>query len=185
MDGRNRRKIINYSVKRQMQIRLFIKILGIILIGVGLMAVIFYFYSSREINSSYRQFHIHADNFLDLLLPAVLSSLALALLASIAITIFLPIKIAGPLFRIERDLKEKVAGGDLTARIKLRKGDELGDLAEAVNLCLDNFRQKIEITQKRSEDLKSRISDAKGQDNNGVKDLVMKINENLKQFKVR
>ena len=100
MDGKNRRKALNFSIKKQMQIRLFIKILGIILIGVGLMAVIFYFYSNREINSSYRQFHIHADNFLDLLRPAVLASLVLSLLASIAITVFLPIKIDVPLFMI-------------------------------------------------------------------------------------
>ena len=33
-----------------MQIRLFIKILGIILIGIGLMAEVFYFYSDRAIN---------------------------------------------------------------------------------------------------------------------------------------
>ncbi|MBI4683050.1 MAG: methyl-accepting chemotaxis protein [Nitrospirae bacterium] len=184
MGGKNRRKIINFSVKRQLQIRLFIKILGIILIGVGLMAVVFYFFSNREINSSYRQFHIHANNFLDLLRPTVYLSVVLALLASIAITIFLPIKIAGPLFRIERDLKEKVAGGDLTARIILRKGDELSDLAEAVNVCLENFRQRIEITQKLAGDLDSRLTDTKGLENSGVKDLVMKINENLKQFKV-
>ncbi len=184
MDGKNRRKALNFSIKKQMQIRLFIKILGIILIGVGLMAAIFYFYSNREINSSYRQFHIHADNFLDLLRPAVLSSLVLALLASIAITVFLPIKIAGPLFRIESDLKEKVAGGDLTARIILRKGDELSDLAETVNVCLENFRQRIETTQKLANDLESRISDTKGLDNKDVEYLIMKINENLKQFKV-
>lgn len=182
MGDKNRRSIINYSIKRQMQIRLFIKILGIILIGVGLMAVVFYFFSNREINSSYRQFHIHADNFLDLLRPTVFMSIGLALLASIAITIFLPIKIAGPLFRIERDIKEKVANGDFTVRFYLRKGDEVGELANAVNFCMESLGQKIEATQKMADDLESRLAGANDKD---IKELAAKINKNLKQFKVR
>ncbi|MBI5666335.1 MAG: methyl-accepting chemotaxis protein [Nitrospirae bacterium] len=182
MGDKNRRSIINYSIKRQMQIRLFIKILGIILIGVGLMAVVFYFFSNREINSSYRQFHIHADNFLDLLRPTVFMSIGLALLASIAITVFLPIKIAGPLFRIERDIKEKVANGDFSVRFYLRKGDEVGELANAVNICLESLGQKIETTQKMADDLEARLA---GVNDNDIKALVAKINNNLKQFKVK
>ncbi|RJR17069.1 MAG: methyl-accepting chemotaxis protein [Nitrospiraceae bacterium] len=182
MGGKNRRSIINYSVKRQMQIRLFIKILGIILIGVGLMAAVFYFFSNREINSSYRQFHIHANNFLELLRPTVFLSIFLALLASAAITLFLPIRIAGPLFRIERDMKEKVANGDLTVRFILRTGDEVGELADAVNHCLDSLGKKIETTQKLTNELESRLS---GNEGDEIKGLVVKIKDNLKQFKVR
>jgi len=182
MGGGNKRRIINFSVKRQLQIRLFIKILGIILIGVGLMATVFYFFSNREINSSYRQFHIHADNFLDLLRPTVILSVFLALLASVAITMFIPIKIAGPLFRIERDMKEKVANGDLTVRFILRKGDEMGELADAVNFCLESLGKKIETAQKLADDLESGLADPKGDE---IKGLAVKIKENLKQFRVR
>jgi methyl-accepting chemotaxis protein len=182
MGGKNRRSRINYSIKRQMQIRLFIKVLGIILIGVGLMAVVFYFFSNREIHSSYRQFHIHANNFLELLRPTVILSIALALLASIAITIFLPIKIAGPLFRIERDIKEKVMNGDLTVRFILRKGDEVGELANAINSCLEGLGHRIEAIQKLADDLDSRLSDTKDEE---IRGLVMKIKENLKPFRVR
>jgi methyl-accepting chemotaxis protein len=184
MSNKNRRRRLNFSVKRQMQIRLFIKILGIALIGVGIMAVVFYFYSDREINSSFRQFHVHANNFLDLLLPAVVSSLVVALIVSIVITLFLPIKIAGPLFRIERDVKEKVNKGDLTVRFKLRKGDELGDLADSLNVCLETLRQKIGIAKKSAEDLEPVISGMKGTEGKDVNRLVKEINENLRYFKV-
>jgi methyl-accepting chemotaxis protein len=182
MGDKNRRSVINFSVKRKMQIRLLIKVLGIILIGVGIMATVFYFFSNREIHSSYRQFHIHANNFLELLRPTVILSVFLAILASVGITIFLPIKIAGPLFRIERDIKEKVANGDLTVRFYLRNGDEVGELADAVNVCLESLGKKIESTQKLADDLESRLSGTEGDE---IKGLVMKINSNLKQFKVR
>ncbi len=86
--GVNRRKTINYSVKRNMQIRLFLKVFSISLIGIALMAVIFYLYSNREINENYRQFHIHAQNFLDYLLPTVALSALAAVFSAAAITIF-------------------------------------------------------------------------------------------------
>jgi methyl-accepting chemotaxis protein len=165
-----------------MQIRIFFKILTTSLIGIVLMAAIFYFYSNREINDSFRQFHIHAKNFLDYLLPAVLLSILAAVLSSAAVTIFFPHKIAGPIYRIEQAMKEKISSGDLTVRFKLRKGDEVGDLAEALNSFLDKLKVKIENAKQPAEELSAVISGEK-YDDEAVRDLVKKINEALKEFK--
>ncbi len=182
--GYTKRKNINFSIKRDMQIRIFTKILTTSLIGIILMAVIFYFYSNREINDSFRQFHIHAKNFLDYLLPAVLLSILAAVLSSAAITIFFPHKIAGPIYRIEQAMKEKISKGDLTVRFMLRKGDEVGDLAEALNYSLDKLKDKIENAKKPAEQLSAVISGEKYEDDKAVRDLVKKINEALKEFKI-
>ncbi len=179
-----RRKNLNFSVKRKMQIRLFAKILGISMTGVGIMAIVFYFYSDRAINSSYRQFHLHANNFLDLLLPAIVSSLALALIVSAVITLFLPIKIAGPLFRIERDLKEKVAKGDLTVRFQLRPGDEVSELANAINECLKNLGRKIKELKRSAKDLESIVTVRPITEGGEVRKIASDINQNLSRFKV-
>jgi methyl-accepting chemotaxis protein len=184
MPGKYKRKIINYSIKRRLQIRLFIKVLSVSIIGVGLMAVVFYFYSNREINESYQQFHIHAKNFLDYLLPAVILSLLLAFLLSVVITLFFPLRIAGPLYRIERDLKEKVGEGDLTVRFKLRKSDEIRDLADALNLSLEKLQQKIESLKRSSEKLASIAEVTKGEGDKDIKRLAKEINEAVKGFKL-
>ena len=184
MNDKNRRKHLNFSIKRKMQLRLFIKVFTIAIVGVGIMGAIFYFYSDREISSSYRQFHINAKNFLDLLLPAVVLSLLASLIVSIVITLFFPIKIAGPLYRIERDLKEKLAKGDLTVRFHLRKGDEVDDLAEAVNICVENWKEKIETIKRSAEDIEAAVTESKGMENNNAKELLIKLRENLSQFKV-
>jgi methyl-accepting chemotaxis protein len=184
MDHSIKRKRINYSIKTNMQMRLFIKVFVISLIGLGIMASIFYFYSDRAINASYRQFHVQADNFLDFLLPAILLSLLATIVLSAAITIFIPIKYAGPLFRIERDLRERVSTGDLTVRFTLRPGDEVTDLADAVNSCLETLGQKITKVRKSAEDLDAAIKDTNGAGASAAKDIIKKINEELKQFKV-
>ncbi len=180
----NRRKTINYSVKRNMQVRLFLKVLSISLTGIALMAVIFYLYSNREINENYRQFHIHAQNFLDYLLPTVALSVLAAVLSAAAITIFFPHKIAGPLHRIETDMKERISKGDLTVRFNLRNGDEVSDLAEAINHSLDELKQKIERAKKPAEELDSIIKNmGESADKNAGK-LIKEINEALKEFRL-
>jgi len=184
MNGKHRRKLLNYSVKSGLQIRLLLKVLSIVAVGVGLMAVVFYFYSNREITESYRQFHIHAKNFLDYLLPAVILSLVLAFLCAIAITLFFPQKIAGPLYRIERDLKEKVGNGDLTVRFILRKGDDVKDLAEAINISLERLRDKVKMIQQPAKELESVITDMQGKVDKEIERLTKEINRALQEFRV-
>ncbi len=181
---RNRRRRINFSVKREMQLRLLLKLVSIIGVGIGLMGLIFYFYSNREIGATYRQFHIQARNFLDYLLPAVMISLVLAFLASLAITIFFPHKIAGPLFRIERDLREKIGGGDLTVRFKLRKGDEVHDLAKALNESLEMLQTKIANVKKPVEQLDALITKKGGLEDKEMETLIKEIKKAVDVFKV-
>lgn len=181
--GVNRRKTINYSVKRNMQIRLFLKVFSISLIGIALMAVIFYLYSNREINENYRQFHIHAQNFLDYLLPTVVLSVLAAVFSAAAITIFFPHKIAGPLHRIETDMKEKISKGDLTVRFNLRNGDEVSDLAEAINNSLEKLKHKIEKVKKPAEELETVVNKTEGNTDKNTVDLIKQINEALREFR--
>jgi methyl-accepting chemotaxis protein len=182
---KNRRKLINFSVKRQMQVRLLLKILLIISVSVGLMGVIFYLYSNREIASTYRQFHIQAKNFLDYLLPAVVGSLVIALISALAIGIFFPHRIAGPLYRIERDLKEKVGKGDLSIRFVLRKGDEVHDLAKAINTTLGMLGQKIKNIKEPVEKLDTLLSEEKDEiDYEKIRALVKEVKKATDEFKL-
>lgn len=55
-----------------------------------------------------------------------------------AFSIFITHKLAGPVFVFER-MARKIAGGDLTIRVRLRKGDDLLDLSEDLNQMADNL----------------------------------------------
>ncbi len=179
------RKMLNFSVNRQLQLRLLVKVLGIVFVGVGIMAAIFYYYSNREINESYRQFHVNAKNFLDYLWPAVISSVLLSTVAAIVITLFLPQKIAGPLYRIEKDLRDIISKGDLTLKITLRKGDEVADLAEAVNMTVDSLRQKLDKINKPAVELNSKIKELEGKTDSDIERLAGEIEEAFKEFKLK
>ena len=56
-----------------------------------------------------------------------------------ALSIFISHKVAGPLYRLKKSLLQ-VAQGDLNVVIKLRKRDDLKDLAEHVNMLIEELR---------------------------------------------
>ena len=56
------------------------------------------------------------------------------------LSIFVTHKLAGPLYRIKMSLRE-MAEGNFAVRIRLRKGDELGELAEEINLLAESVRK--------------------------------------------
>ncbi|OGS46564.1 MAG: hypothetical protein A2539_01665 [Elusimicrobia bacterium RIFOXYD2_FULL_34_15] len=49
------------------------------------------------------------------------------------VSIYISHKIAGPIFKIKKQLKEILETGDTSKKIFLRKGDELADLVEVIN----------------------------------------------------
>lgn len=56
-----------------------------------------------------------------------------------ALSIFITHKIAGPLYRLKKSLSE-INEGNLEVKVKLRKGDDLKDLAEHVNMLAEELR---------------------------------------------
>lgn len=75
-----------------------------------------------------------------LIYPLIIkSTIFFALLA--IISALLSHRIAGPIYHFERICKE-IKKGDKQARVKLRKGDALSDLAEEFNSMLDVITKK-------------------------------------------
>ena len=58
-------------------------------------------------------------------------------------------RIAGPVYRLERSLDE-IARGNLALQIKLRRGDELQDLAEIINTMTENLRKTVVLSREES-----------------------------------
>mgnify|MGYP001573693133 FL=1 len=191
---KNRRRRINFSVKKEMQIRIFVKVLLINLIGIVMVSAAFYYYSDIKIEGTYKQFHIHATNFLDYLLPAVVGAGIMGAIFAAALTVFLPHKIAGPLYRMERMLKDEVGGGDLTVRFHPRKGDEGREFADAVNVTVEKLREKMIDIEKRTSELEGLvISITEGGMNGGLTpdagekltELTRELRTSINHFKLK
>ncbi|MDD5448969.1 MAG: methyl-accepting chemotaxis protein [Candidatus Omnitrophica bacterium] len=103
------------------------------------------------------------------------------------LSVFLSHKVAGPLYRIERFIKQ-VASGDLSAKLKLRRGDDLKDVAEAINQMTDDLKNRVNrlkaITNTAGLEigrLKTRIGES-NPDINIVKKEIEELAKNIKDL---
>ncbi|MFH1673457.1 MAG: methyl-accepting chemotaxis protein [Pseudomonadota bacterium] len=121
---------------------MLLKIWVTLFIALIVFGTVFYFYSDITVGASYLQFHIKAKNFLDFLLPVVLLGFGVSLVLGVIGALFFPHSIAGPIYRIERELLQ-IGEGDLSKKLNLRERDSCKDLADNINKMVGELRNKI------------------------------------------
>lgn len=67
-------------------------------------------------------------------------AMAALIVAAAAFSLYLTHRLAGPLYRLHQSARE-LAQGNLTLRVRLRRGDELHELADVANTALVNLDQ--------------------------------------------
>ena len=138
-----KRKLLNFSIKRDMQFKMIGKIFLLLFISLLLSGAIFYQFANQEVTASFQMFHVKARNFLDFLFPVIFSSFAISLVVGTIGSLFFPKPIAGAVYRIEKDLQNVIENNDLTTHIALRGADQLLPLAKQINTLLGNFQGVI------------------------------------------
>lgn len=138
-----KRKKLNLNVNRQFQMWLLARILGTVILSSLVAACILYFYARQETTASFYEAHIKIRRVSDLLLPVIAAGSLVSLVSGTLLALFLPQKIAGPLYRVEQELAA-VQKGDLTVVIKLRGRDTLQDLADSINETIAGLRKKVQ-----------------------------------------
>jgi methyl-accepting chemotaxis protein len=83
-----------------------------------------------------------ASRVLLLLHRKVWPAIGVVILLFGALSIFISHKIAGPLHRLKKSLS-LITEGNLDIKVKLRKGDDLKDLAEHVNILVEELRTVV------------------------------------------
>jgi methyl-accepting chemotaxis protein len=158
-----KRKKLNLSVKSEFQRWLLVRIIGVVVVSTLVAVVILYFYSRQEISASFYSAHIQIRRVSDLLLPVIAAGASISLLSGIILALFLPQKIAGPIFRIQKAL-ETIGTGDLTEHIVLRQHSTFQDLAEAVNDTTTNLRTRVNAVKEIQQELDKLLSDLENEE---------------------
>ena len=144
MDEIKKKRRIHYLVKRKFQLE-YVAV-ALVLMFVVTAVFVFTAYRSGWVPLVEKLSAVYPQGMLAPILKMVTLQMAIRflLLAPIIIiaSIYLSHKVAGPLARIEDDIRE-IAGGDLEVRIGVRKGDEVKGLAQAINQVTENMRQMV------------------------------------------
>jgi methyl-accepting chemotaxis protein len=146
----------HYFVKKTFQATFILKFCLIILLGALLSTVLLFLLSQNTLTSSFHHSELTIKNTATAILPSIiltnLITLGLISLAAIVVILFISHKIAGPMFRLENDIK-KIREGNLTNKIRLREKDQITDLADEINRMTDSYHEKILEIQTRVENL--------------------------------
>jgi len=144
MPGTNRRK--NYFIEKSFQARFILKFCMLVVLGGVLTIGILFLLGKRSTTVAVVDSRVVVKTTADFLLPLLIQTAAVVMIlvgtATIFVTLFVSHKIAGPLYRLKKAMQE-LAEGNLSAQMKLRKLDQLQDIADAFNEMTRKLKEKF------------------------------------------
>ncbi len=177
----NRRK--NYYIKKKFQRDFILKFLALLLLGALISGAIIYLMSKSALTTTFDNSRLAIRSTADYILPSVLLSGAAAMIiigfAAIIMMLFASHKIAGPLYRIGKDIDE-LASGNLNVRFVLRGGDEIKELAHKLDSMAQSLKSKAVAINAALVLLEASSKDASPE----TKKSIQNLKESISKFNV-
>lgn len=141
----NRRK--RYFVKKRLQFKYLLFVLLAMIVPTLVCGGALYYLIWQTIAAEIALPEVIAENLVPALYKVniiLFISLPLIFLVMLLLSIVISHKIAGPVYRLERELKE-ISEGDYSRRIKFRSNDELQEIADGINKILEHISEEKKI----------------------------------------
>lgn len=138
------------------QPRLLIGIQVIFVLLLIITGTIFAIIANRDLQVAYFQAHLNIGSTLDILLPALFLVNIMGLVLGAVLSIFYTHRIAGPVYRLCRILRE-VGQGNLVQVVKFRKNDELHELDGATTEMIANLQNRLRTLLELSVELSGAV----------------------------
>lgn len=166
-------------VKMKFQRKFILKFCAIMILSSLIVTAIVYTLSSSSLTTVFENSRLTIKSTADFILPLLVLSSLVAIIASgivtIIVTLFVSHHIAGPLYRLERDISE-VSKGNLNIIINVRKKDELKGLAGLLNEMIGSIRNTIAEVNKEITEISSASLQGKDQQRmQNIKSLLSKF----------
>jgi methyl-accepting chemotaxis protein len=135
-----------YFIKKDFQTRFIVKFILVLVIG-GFISVGLTLLTTRgTLTTSFVDSRLLIQDTPLVILPSVVLttviSIAVVGIIVAIVTLLVSHKIAGPMFRFEKDI-ERIARGDLKSQIHLRKGDQFQEMVTSINAMIDSLNVKL------------------------------------------
>jgi len=157
-----------YFVKKDYQLKFILKFCLILFAGSIISTGVLFLFSQGTLTSSFEHSRLVIKNTGIAIMPAVILTniitLILISIAAVVVVLFVSHKIAGPMFRFEKDLKE-IGEGNLTETIALRDKDQFTKMAESLNIMTASLHDKVLLIQTEVDGLLELASEEKVAEN--------------------
>ena len=150
-------------IKKEFQFRFIVKFCLILLAGLIVSTGLLFAFSQDTLTSSFAHSRLVIQRTSQAMLPAIiytnLITLALILVVTIVVTLYLSNRIAGPIFRLEKEIA-RIGEGDLSTPISLRSDDQMQEFARRVNDMARQLNRRVAEIQRQAEAIAEAAADA-------------------------
>ncbi len=185
-----------YITNAGLQMKITLIFLAVSMLGSLVSTFVFNFFALREFEKLMWSTHISVKDTGEIIGPLFVyvnigNFLFVSVMLILAVIWMMKIK-SGPIYRMNKDMK-KIAEGDLSTRILLRKKDEFQEVADELNEMTEKIGEKFGVVKDKYAYVSKFISRLKMTDNDPVDDdadykTVLKnidgIEQELKKFQV-
>ncbi len=182
---RNRRR--NYYIKKKFQRDFILKFCALVILGAIISGAIVYYVSGTTVTTTFENSRLTIRSTADYILPVLVLSSAVVIavigFATIVVTLFTSHRIAGPLYRMEKDIGE-IAEGNLGINFRLRTNDELKALAVSMDVMVHELKGKVEALKSGVSQLDELIDRSGAGKSAEVKDKLKEIESVLDKFRL-
>ncbi|MFA5320788.1 MAG: hypothetical protein WBE75_05995 [Candidatus Omnitrophota bacterium] len=181
-------------IDRDFQSKFIMKFCGIVAAGSAITIGLIYFLSLRYTSITVENSRVVVKSTADLLLPMLLQTVLVVMVVVSLFTVFTTLvfshKIAGPLYRF-RKIMQSLEDGDFSADFKLRKLDQLQELANVFNRMILKIRTELSVLKDDFTALKNKLDSISGNEVvehkrlcfNELKQITDHLNKILDHFK--
>lgn len=164
-----------FYINKGFQIRFILRFFLILILGGVVTVALTLVITQDTLTSTYVDSHLVIQSTSLAIMPSVIFTTLLTTgvlgMVVILVTLLASHKIAGPIYRFEKDIAQ-VADGDLRHRIQIRKNDQFQELAVSLNQMLDALFSRISAVKDEAEAL--------GPDVEGAVRIKNKIDDNFR-----
>lgn len=139
-----------YFINKRFQIRFIIKFTLVFVLGAVLSVLITMYTTQGTLTSSFEGAKLVIEKTSFAIMPSVIITNIITTtivgVIALVVTLLVSHKIAGPMFRFEKDL-EDIAAGNLRKKIHIRNGDQFASVAGNLNGMVNDLHTKISEVQ--------------------------------------
>ncbi len=149
-----------YFIEKSFQAKFILKFCALVVFG-GLLTIgLLYLLAMQSTSVAFVNSRVVVRTTADFILPVLIQTVLIVTvivgLATIAVTLFVSHKIAGPLFRFKKVMQE-LEGGDFSSDFHIRHLDQLQDLADTFNNTIKKIRERIQALKDGLKALKDKL----------------------------
>lgn len=178
MEDKLKERRRNYFIDRKFQASFIIKFCLLVTLGTLISAGLVIFLSRSTVTTSFENSRLVIKNTADFIFPAILFSSAIVIaaigVAAIIVTLYASHKIAGPLYRLGKDIA-RLKEGDLKTVFQTRQGDQLKGLKDNLNDLSASLKAKVSGLKEGLAQIESALSQARALDEAKTQEFKEKI----------